>query len=246
MALNQPFYRIARPFAKGNWICGSIAESYLVDPRYASDRREMLRAYFLLEHELMELFEYIEPSDNNKDCYSHRIYSLLVRASMEFEANCKAVLGANGYQKSQLNITDFFKIEKATRLSKYVLHLPFWAGKLKTFSPVEDWKNGHSLQWYQEYNLVKHSRHEEFQKANLQNALYAVGSVFCVLFAQFHILAFDPNHVVWFHSEDDGVFSHENAIFSVLPAAWPKSDDQYDFNWDRSKDPNSSYGAFPF
>ena len=47
--------------------------------------------------DLNEIFDFVEPSNDNTSVYSHRIYELLLRAATEFESNCKGILKANGY-----------------------------------------------------------------------------------------------------------------------------------------------------
>lgn len=55
---------------------------------------------------------YIEPSDDNKDTYSHRIYELYLRTCTEFEANAKFILKSNGYNNAK-RILDYWKLNKA-------------------------------------------------------------------------------------------------------------------------------------
>jgi hypothetical protein len=54
---------------------------------------------------------YVEPADKNLECYSYRIHALLLRACIELEANCKAILKENGYSKGgNWKIDDYKKI----------------------------------------------------------------------------------------------------------------------------------------
>ena len=83
----------------------------MLDPRYAQDPEHYVRAYLLLQKDLEELFDYVEPSDQNLNCYSYRTHELLLRACVEVEANCKAILLENGYPKPRddMNRNDYIK-----------------------------------------------------------------------------------------------------------------------------------------
>jgi hypothetical protein len=45
MAINQPYYRIARPMGSANFCW----EQYVLDKRYSSDRSMLCRAYRMLK-----------------------------------------------------------------------------------------------------------------------------------------------------------------------------------------------------
>jgi hypothetical protein len=246
MALSQPYRRICRPFKDGNYV-RSVRKTYLRDSRYASDATNYVRAYRLLENHLLSTFDYVEPSDDNLSTYSHQLYQLLLRACTEFEANAKAILRANGYSKAaNLNTTDYFKIERACRLSEYIITIPVWNGKTNQLQPFKQWQSSHSLTWYQSYNDVKHNRSANFSQANLGNALNAVSSVLIILFAQFNILAFDPYHIVGMHSNEDGRLSHESCFLHVeLPKGWTEAE-CYDFDWEQLKGQEDPFQRYPF
>jgi hypothetical protein len=94
MGIQRPYYRIVRPFLGDASCLDSVYgydyrwdDDFPADPRYANDRLELWRAYMLLEKDLLRLFEYVEPTDNNIQTYSHRTYELFLRAATEFETN---------------------------------------------------------------------------------------------------------------------------------------------------------------
>ena len=83
---------------------------YIKHPKYANSPEQYIRAFLLLQKDLQLLFDYVEPSEINLTCYSYRIHELLLRACVEVEANCKAILLENGYQKdAEMNMTDYKK-----------------------------------------------------------------------------------------------------------------------------------------
>ena len=222
--LQQPYKRIARPFETptGSFVGGQVDQSYLVQSGYATDRTTFIRGYHALESDLKRLFDYVEPDDRNLKAFSTRLYELLLRASTEFEANCKAILSANGYSRtSGLNMNDYRRIEAATHLSGYKLRLTVWARSPREIQPLEQWSAGNPLQWYQAYNDVKHNRIADFHKANLENAVDAVASLFTILFAQFNVLAFSAHELVSSHDHWNGWLAHPNSIFQVnTPRDW--------------------------
>jgi hypothetical protein len=113
MGLSRPFHRIIRPFSDGEYIHGvKNDEVYILSDKYAPDKSTLVRAYSIIERDLIELFNYVEPCDDNLKTYSHRTYELLLRASMEFETNCKSVLIANGYAKSTNGTRNFIQIKQ--------------------------------------------------------------------------------------------------------------------------------------
>jgi hypothetical protein len=227
MTLNRPYKRIARPFntPSGSYFAhvgGTIDESYLVDHNFAPDRTTAIRGYHAIENDLRRVFEFVEPHNKNVDVFSTRLYEIFLRASTEFESNCKSILSANEYnQKRDLNMRDYKKIEAATRLSEYQIRLTIWADAPRVLSPLEPWSSGKSLSWYQDYNTVKHNRTDEFERANLKNTVDAVAALFAILFAQFNILAFSAHELVSSWNDWNGWLAHHNSIFQIkLPTGW--------------------------
>jgi hypothetical protein len=231
LAITKPYFRICRPLVNGYYI-QSVDNTYIRDARYANDSVDLIRGYHQLEKELLRICDFIEPADANIDCYSHQLYALLLRASTEFEANARAILTANGYSRpGNWNVTDYYKLNAATRLAEYSVTLPIWAGSHRKVQPFAEWSSGPSLTWYQNYNRVKHNRASAFLSASLGNAVTAVAAVFAIVFAQFHVLSFDPHHVVSSLSDDNGILSHDLCLLHVeLPGTWAPNE-CYDFDW---------------
>ncbi|MDF5730643.1 MAG: hypothetical protein PUP92_22125, partial [Rhizonema sp. PD38] len=190
----------------------------------------------------------IDPSDKNEETYSHRIFELLLRASTEFETNCKAILRANGYSKStNLNITDYCKIEQATKLSNYKVHLKNWEPSPKVIEPFKDWQNNQPLNWYQEYNAAKHDRNKAFKKANMKNMLEAIAGLLCILYAQFtsHI-----GNLSLYSDEENQIIVSEHWLDGIIFAIEPYTDwseyERYDFDWKTLKQTNNPFEQFKF
>lgn len=249
MKIQKPYRRIIRPFSLPNsYVYGPHANIYFADNEYAADRFEIIRAYYILEKDLIRLFDFIDPSDTNLSTYSHKTYELLLRASTEFELNARKILTANGYLKSgNWNVKDYNKLNTATRLSEYRLFINIWGNGKKEITPFSEWASIPTLSWYKDYNSVKHNRHDEFHKASLNNVLLAVGAVFAIVFAQFHILIFNQyqNTSSW-KSDDNFELSGTNTLFSViLPQTWNERE-MYDFHWQDLKGNVDPFQKFMF
>ena len=229
MALQKPYKRIWRPFINS----GSC--DHLINSEVAEDWVNLSQAYILIEKELLEIFEFIEPHYNHNDVYSHKTYILLLKAATEFEANCKKILMINGYTKDErsLTIKDYKKLNHPMRLSEYEASTSIGGKTFGPFSPFKIWDNG-SLEWYRDYNSVKHSRQEMFYLANLKNVLDAVSGLLIILVAQFHIHALGNNSSrshLSIEKSDRMVMDFNNSIFKIsTPPKWP-SEEKYNFQW---------------
>ncbi len=206
----------------------------MIDPRFAESPEHYVRAFLIILKDLQELFDYVEPADKNLACYSYRIHGLLLRACVEVEANCKAILKENGYNRSgDWNMDDYKKIVKTHLLSSYEITVPNWTGTKRNRSPFSNWSSGGSLPWYQAYNTTKHDRHLEFEEATFEHLIDACCGLLVLLSAQFETNDFSPGPTLLALEgyEDDGMESGIGGYFRVrFPADLP-ADLRYDFDW---------------
>lgn len=249
MSIARPYKRLWRPL-KGytplslSWtVIGKnvLSLKYLESDLFVNqqEKQSYLTTAHLIIRDLYELFNYVQPHDDNLNVYSHRIYELLLRTATEFEANCKAILKDNGYTvHGNMTITDYYRIAAVAKLSDYVVTFGRWESN-HDFKPFASW-NGATyapLTWYQGYNNVKHDRNLNFSYANLTNLMDAIAGLLCILHAQFgedmaevcfeQIMAIqnDQQKVV------TGTF--------VIQAPTFTDADKYEFIWDVLKtDPN--------
>ena len=212
----------------------------------------LIRAYHIIENELIDLFNYIEPHDRNLKTFSHKTYELLLRASTEFETNCRSILTDNNYRKSpeDMNIIDYNKINISSKLSEYSVIMETWSSGEKTFIPFKDWTvSGKNLGWYQSYNYVKHNRNTKFREASFSNLLNAVAGLFVVLFSQFFVSVFNPyqTDVSGFNFKlNDGSIYGDASLFRInCPKTWTDSD-KYDFLWHDIKGKRKPFACFNF
>jgi len=117
----------------GHWL-------YLLHPKFASNPQHYIRAFLIIQEDLIKLFEYVEPSDKNLNTISLRIHELLTRVWIEVEANFTAILRENIYSKEieKWNLKeDYSLIEYTHRLSSYKVKFPVWRGEKHTYIPFE-------------------------------------------------------------------------------------------------------------
>jgi hypothetical protein len=201
----------------------------------------------LLQSDLRALFDYIEPADQNLGAYSFRTLALLLRACVEVEANCKAILKENGYSKGgDWTMRDYRKIEHSHRLSSFEVVVPNWSGLGSRRAPFAAWKASGSLPWYEAYNAAKHDRHNEFQRASFGHLIDACCAVFILLSAQF--LSYDfTGYLQWtIDKPGDGSDYGVGQFFRVVyPSDWDE-DEQYAFDWGVLKETADPFASFDY
>ena len=192
MGVNTPYKRTARIFtdntysASGKWM-------YVLHQNYADSPDNFVRAFLLIQKDMLELFNFIEPSDLNLATHSHRIHELLLRTCVEVEANCTAILRENGYVSAgNWTMGDYKKIEQSHYLSQFEIKIPHWLGALGVRKPFLSWGTASSLGWYTSYNNTKHDRHLNFSEANFGNLIDAVCGLAAILASQFIDNDFSP------------------------------------------------------
>lgn len=234
MPVTRPYRRTCRQFVDGQYTEGGRWQ-YMIHPKFAQSPEHFVRAFLLIQKDLLELFDYVEPADKNLHCYSYRIYALLLRACVEVEANFKAILKENGYNRpGDWTMADYRKIEKTHYLSEYTVKVPNWTGSSEIRRPFTAWGIGGSLAWYQVYNTTKHDRHSEFEKANFEHLIDACAGLIVLLSSQFETNDFSPrnSHLVVVGGTNDGMESGIGEYFRIgFPKNWPH-ELRYDFNWE--------------
>ena len=257
MSLSKPYYRIARPKA--------FIPHYVENSRYASNRLQLSRAYINIDRKLRAIFNYVEPDEKNKSVFSLELYSLFLEACTEVELNCREILLANeiNVKPENFNMKIYKKLEKSSLLSRYTAIFPNWRqrneeGRLeyvrKEFQPFKNFNSSINkpLQWYQDYNAVKHNREENLEKANLENCINAVAAILILLYSQFGascIEKYGPGQISYTTDdcEYDFVFGAD-VIFEIRPPKvgdW-SLDELYEFEWDEIKDTPEPFVKFKF
>ena len=251
MSIAKPFKRTVRQLADGSYQRSGNGR-YVRNSGYAVDGPHYLRGFQVLQKDILELFDYIEPSDINLPCYSFRTLELLGRICVEIEANCRAILAENGYARainhsSNLNMADYCKIEASHKLSKYTVRLPVWQGSGGDRIPFASWgTTDKSLSWYQSYNATKHSRYGNFRQGNFGNMIDAICGLAAIVSAQFMNEDFGETFMVTEAGPGDGFEFASGGYFLVkFPDNWPASE-RYDFNWHTLQSDPEPFQNFPY
>ena len=250
MAVTKPLRRTCRQFTDGSYGEGGKSQ-YILHPKFANEPEHYVRALILLQRDLQDIFEYVEPADPNLACYSYRIHALHMRTCIEIEANLKAILFENGYSKpGDWNMGDYKKLDQTHQLSMYEVRLPVWKGTHHSRKPFAPWSTGAQLKWYQAYNAAKHDRHDEFPQANFEHLLAAISGLVTLLSSQFYTWDFSPS-APGLALEGMGGPPHgfETAIGNYFwvkfPTVWPAVD-QYDFDWQSMKSDPDPFDKLTF
>lgn len=247
MTVTRPIRRTCRQFIDGQYTEGGRWR-YMIHPKFAKNPENFVRSFLLLQQDLIELFTYIEPSDTNSNCYSFRIHSLLLRACIEVEANCKTILIENGYpQNDYMNMNDYKKIEHTHLLSQYEVLIPYWNGTKSVRKPFEAWGTASKLPWYSAYNATKHDKYQNFKEAKFDYLLDAVCGVLVLLSSQFETNDFSTgNTLLAVDYPRDGMESGIGGYFRVkFPQNWP-TELRYDFKWQDIEAEEDPFGVFDY
>ena len=223
---------------------------YVLHPKFAQTPEHYIRAFLLLQRDLQQLFDFIEPDDSNLLTYSFRTHELLLRTCVEIEANFKAILKENGYTRSgNWDMRDYQKVEESHRLSAYEIRVPIWRGTQGLRRPFQAWASSEPLPWYSAYNDSKHDRLTAFKRASFANALDAVTALVVIISAQFMTHDFAPRDSTLALNGTgprDGMESAIGDFFRVrFPEDWPTSD-RYAFHWPDIENDDDPFQEFHY
>lgn len=254
----KPYYRIYRPYSINVSQPDRSSIPYTEDKRYCNDRIQLIRMYRLLQMQVIDTFQYVEPVNDNESTYSMRYHQLYGNLCAEIETNFRGILKANNYNvgdEDGWNIKkDFFKVNRALKLNDYEIQSSLYeisnmdistkkkygVWNLSTYTPLD---------WYKEHNSVKHYRSGEFSKANLKNVVTALGGLYILLYAQFGYLVdtiSDENTLMCTtESGDEIVISSNDMGFKLHQKPQWQETDKYDFKWDTIKNAGP-FKAYPF
>lgn len=161
------------------------SEPYPIDREWYPKSLTHLR---VMADELRQIYQHIEPTNANMECFGHKSRNLLIIACTEAEAQWVGILKANSYtMPDRPNTNDYVKLVAPLHLKDYRVTLPAYPD-VPTISPFGNWeisKPTESLSWYNSYNKTKHDRAAHFKSATLLQATSAVAACAVLLVAQF-------------------------------------------------------------
>ena len=145
------------------------------------------RQFGYLKRHLNSIFDVVDPSADNFECYGNNIRNLLIIICTECENQMQGILRENGFERKNYATRHFIRLLKPMRLSEYSVifsELP-WLG---TFEPFKNWSASETtktLDWYRRYNQIKHDRENCLAKANLKSILEAFSALWILFAAQY-------------------------------------------------------------
>lgn len=135
--------------------------------------------YFLsVEQDLERLSRFIEFDEQNYGCFSLEIVRILVSAAAEVDVVCKQICQALNPASTAEKINHYRDeiIPAYPIMARFEVLLPRYGLSL---IPWHEWSRPNGVpSWWTAYNKIKHSRHTEYQRANLKNVLNAVAGLF--------------------------------------------------------------------
>jgi hypothetical protein len=246
MPVTTPYRRTCRQFADGGYSTGG-AFRYICHPKYAKSPEQYIRAFLILQKDFQDLFEYVEPANANLSCHSYRIFALLLRTCVEIEANCKAILRENGFEKrDNWNMGDYQKIEGSHLLSGYNALVPVWHGNGSIRAPFSGWSEGAPLPWYAAYNKAKHDRHSHFADASFESLLDAICGLAVLVSAQFYVHDFAVAQQ--YVGLSSGYAGYEVCIGDFLHIKYPEwpVEQRYAFDSLQLMDQDDPFSNYPY
>jgi hypothetical protein len=155
-----------------------------------------------------------------------------MRACVEVEANCKAILEENGYSRAgDWTMADYKKLNNTHRLSSYRVKFPLWNGTEATRKPFSPWASGATLPWYDAYNTTKHNRHNTFEQASFRQLTDAVSGLAALLGSQFYTRDFsNTDYLVAEYPSAEFAVAIGNYFLIGFPNDWPMAE-RYGFHW---------------
>lgn len=256
MGINKPFHRVCRPHLNGSY-SNSGGLDYIKHNNYAQSASHYVRAFLLIQKDLGNLLEYIEPCETNSNCYSFRTHELLTRTCIEVEANCKVILAENGYTPMKKNKirrpedwnmkNDYWKIQRSHKLARYSVEVPFWKGDKRIRHPYQAWKDDtyQTLDWYKAYNNAKHDRHANFDQATFNHLLDAICGLLVIISAQFYSIDFSNGPDTFCFGGNHETIGGYFAVKFPNADDWPEKE-RYNFKAEELKNENYIFAKYNY
>ncbi|MBL7706352.1 MAG: hypothetical protein JNM21_12475 [Taibaiella sp.] len=153
--------------------------------------------YFIsLEDKLKELSKYVQIDKDNFSVFSVELAHLLMASCSEFEVVCKDLcrqIIPNTNVANMLNISQSLANQLPTMMEEEITLNVYGI----SLTPLENWKIGQRLTWWEAYNSVKHNRGVHFKQANLENVLNALAAVHIANFYLVWESEFKGKHPTW-------------------------------------------------
>ncbi|MFQ5805969.1 MAG: hypothetical protein ACE5I3_05920 [Phycisphaerae bacterium] len=136
------------------------------------------RFFLAIEADLIVLSRYVQIAMDNRSTYSIELARILLSACSEVDVISKLLCQQIDPEQRAGKITEYQRVilGRFPHLTSMEVLIPRHELALR---PWKQWETA-SPPWWQNYQDVKHTRHEHFPKANLDNTLHAVAGLLCL------------------------------------------------------------------
>ena len=138
---------------------------------------------------LANILRTVFPNPANFDTYGFDIRNLIILTATEFEAQITGILRANNIlpNRNFYTTVDFYKLKDVLKLHEYEVKFSNYPD-IPILSPFRTWNSLNpttSLEWYTNYNAIKHDRDNNFNKGRLIDLLNSISACYILLIAQY-------------------------------------------------------------
>lgn len=159
---------------------------------YPSDPNHLINSLVQLQtliDSTKRIFRTIYPCEDNMNAFGFDIRNILILACTEFETQIAGVLKANDIQpQGSFYITkDYFKLKNIMKLGDYEVKFSLYPD-ITSSKPFLYWSAEsptQSLEWYANYNAVKHDRDANFNKGRIKDLVNSLSACYIILLAQY-------------------------------------------------------------
>ena len=154
-----------------------------------------------IERNLEITTNFVEVCDDNDKTYSFEFAKIIMLACSEIDVLCrllcKAINPSSDFEDSTTrtgNIKEYADLI-LPRFPKIVTFEIYNDKKHCPIIPFKDWHitpSYSSPTWWNDYQLIKHYRHDEYKRANQSNAFYSVAGLIILNFYLYRLIADEP------------------------------------------------------
>lgn len=135
--------------------------------------------YLSLESNFINTFRYVALDEDNSNSYSIEYFGLIQSICSEIDAIMKVLCELPGNSDSHL--ANIFKYKEILESKNIFLHndvITLRRSNYTNLMPFEDWKNTVPLNWWKNYNNLKHDRLGNIKSANQYNVLVSLSALY--------------------------------------------------------------------
>jgi len=157
------------------------------------DKRDYINYwnYFIfIDKDLFNTNRYIQHSEKNLMAYSSEFARIILVACAEIDTICRLLckeidntcdFSDDSTRSGDIRQYSGIILSRYPKLTTTEVELTTLQIKKKSWKGWENKPTYQSPQWWKDYQMIKHYRHLNFEKANLENALLSVSSLFILL-----------------------------------------------------------------